>query len=37
MHDTVQTQIMKRLLMGLVGYSGNGLGNIVDIEYRNVI
>ena len=23
--------------MGLVGYSGNGLGNIVDIEYRNVI
>jgi len=28
---------MKRLLVGLVGYSGKGLVNIVDIAFRNVI
>jgi len=28
---------MNRLLMGLVEYSVKGLGNIVDIAFRNVI
>jgi hypothetical protein len=35
-HDTVQTQFMK-MLMGFVGYSGKGLGKIVDIAFRKVI
>ena len=37
MQDNVQKSFTKRLLMGLVEYSGKVLGNIVDIAFRNVI